>query len=251
VFLVVGSCLFPETHAIAQSSTAGIAGRFPQKEWEEISPTAAGWDINRLRLAAEYAGKSGATSLMVIQHGLIVAKAGDLGERTELHSCRKSFLSALIGIAVSGKQIRLEDTLANLGIDDTSPSLTATEKQATVRDLLEARSGVYHGSAYETKGMAEKRPERGSHGPGSFWYYNNWDFNTLGAIYEHATGTSIFDALQREIATPIGMQDFRPKDGRYERERSSKFPAYPMRMSSRDLARFALLYLHNGQWEGR
>jgi hypothetical protein len=40
--------------------------------------------------------------------------------------------------------------------------------------------------------MAARRPPRFSHKPGTFWYYNNWDFNSLGAIYEHAariTGT--------------------------------------------------------------
>ena len=51
--------------------------------------------------------------------------------------------------------------------------------------------------------------------PGTFWYYNNWDFNVLGTIYEHATGTGIYDALDRQIAKPIGMQDYRPQDGTY------------------------------------
>src|SRR5260370_4336695 len=47
--------------------------------------------------------------------------------------------------------------------------------------------------------MAKQRTARGSHEPGTFWYYNNWDFNTLGTIYEHATGTGIYDALDRLI----------------------------------------------------
>jgi CubicO group peptidase (beta-lactamase class C family) len=122
------------------------------------------------------------------------------------------------------------------------------EKQATVRDLLEARSGVYHPTAYETKGMLEEKPPRGSHAPGTFWYYNNWDFNTLGYIYEQATGTKIFDAFYREIGQPIGMQDFRARDGHYISSEDSRFPAYPFEMSARDFARFALLYLHGGRW---
>ena len=75
-------------------------------------------------------------------------------------------------------------------------------------DLLEARSGVYHPALYETPAMAKQRPARGSHEPGTFWYYNNWDFNALGTIYEHATGSGIYDALDRLIARPIGMQDY-------------------------------------------
>jgi CubicO group peptidase (beta-lactamase class C family) len=149
---------------------------------------------------------------------------------------------------VSEGKINLDDTLEKLSIDDKKPSLTPVEKQATVRDLLEARSGVYHPTVYETKGMADQRPPRGSHPPGTFWYYNNWDFNTLGYIYEKATGTKIFDAFYREIAQPIGMQDFKPRDGHYYPGPDTRFPAYPFDMSARDFARFALLYLHGGRW---
>jgi CubicO group peptidase (beta-lactamase class C family) len=99
--------------------------------------------------------------------------------------------------------------------------------------------------------MAEQRPARFSHAPETFWYYNNWDFNALGAIYEHATGASIFDAFNREIARPIGMQDYRRTDGQYVTGAASVYPCYMFRMSARDLARFALLYLNNGRWGDR
>ena len=223
---------------------------FPTKDWTQTTPTAAGWNLQRTQEAAAYTKEIGATAAMFIQHGVIVAQGGDITARTELHSCRKSFLSALIGNAVARNQIHLEDTLATLNIDDNRPSLTPEEKQATVRMLLEARSGVYHDAAYETNGMQEKRPARGSHPPGTFWYYNNWDFNALGAIYQQATGRSIYQSLADEIAAPIGMQDFRAKDGHDVREPQSRFAAYTMRMSARDFARFALLYLHGGNWAG-
>jgi CubicO group peptidase (beta-lactamase class C family) len=164
---------------------------------------------------------------------------------------RKSFLSALIGIAVDEHKIDLNATLGDLGIDDNAPSLSAAEKTATIADLLKARSGVYHAALYETPGMARLRPARGSHQPGTFWYYNNWDFNALGTIYERTTGERIFTALQDKIAQPIGMQDYQPGDGEYFRGAESEHPAYPIRMSARDLARFALLYLHGGRWKDR
>lgn len=37
--------------------------------------------------------------------------------------------------------------------------------------------------------MTKNRPARGSHAPGTFWYYNNWDFNVLGTISEKKTRT--------------------------------------------------------------
>lgn len=120
-----------------------------------------------------------------------------------------------------------------------------------MRDLLEARSGVYHGANYETPEMAAQRPPRGSHAPGSFWYYNNWDFNTLGTIYEHAAGGSMFNAFARQIAGPIGMRDFDPARCRYSYGPASIYRAYLFFASARDLARFGLLYLHDGRWRGQ
>src|SRR3954454_2726862 len=114
-----------------------------------------------------------------------------------------------------------------------------------------SRSGIYHGAAYETFDMPKPRPPRGSHPPGTFWYYNNWDFNALGTIYERAAGMGIYDALDQLIARPIGMQDYRPSDGQYVTGPDSIHRAYPIRMSARDLARFALLYLRVGGWSGR
>ena len=94
--------------------------------------------------------------------------------------------------------------------------------------------------------MSALRPGRGSHEPGSHFYYNNWDFNALGTIYERATGQSVFDAFLALIARPIGMQDMMPENMRYFREPVSRHPAYLFRMSARDLARFGLLYLNDG-----
>ena len=231
----------------ANAQSSGVPGA----EWRQYaSPEKAGWSAENLAKIKEYVEEMGSTSAMIVQHGVVVAAWGDIARRSNLHSCRKSLLDALIGIAVAEGKINLNDTLEKLGIDDKKPSLTAAEKQATVRDLLEARSGVYHAAAYETKGMKEKRPSRGSHAPGTFWYYNNWNFNTLGYIYEQAMGTKILDAFYRQIAQPIGMQDFRPGDGSYVTDADTRFPAYLFDMSARDFARFAMLYLHGGKWNG-
>lgn len=211
-----------------------------------------GWSVQKLDDAVAYAQQEGSTSGMIVQHGLVIAEWGDVGRKSNLHSARKSFMSALIGIAVAQGQIQLDATLAQLGIDDNPPALTEVEKQATVRDMIEARSGVYHPTVYETREMEDSKPARGSHPPGTFWYYNNWDFNTVGAIYEKASGQRFFDALKTEIADPIGMQDYRPSDGRYVSGAPfTRYPAYPIAMSARDFARFGLLFLHHGRWRDR
>lgn len=190
------------------------------------------------------------TALMVISHGKVVVSHGDTAQLVNAASVRKSFLGALYGIAVDERKIDLDNTLAQLKIDD-KPPLTSTEKAATVRDLLKARSGIYHRAAHETADMRRRRPERGSHAPGSFWFYNNWDFNALGTIYREKTGEDIFASFDRRIAIPIGMEDYKAANGRYVLEKFSIHPAYTFRMSARDMARFGALYLNGGQWDGK
>jgi CubicO group peptidase (beta-lactamase class C family) len=213
---------------------AAAQDRFPGAAWDHLPPAQSGWSEALLADVRAWSEQIHSTAFMVVHRGVVVAEWGDTAKRTELASVRKSLLSALIGIAVAERKISLDSTLAQLGIDDNAPALTDLEKQATVRMLLEARSGVYHPALYETPGMAKQRPARGSHEPGTFWYYNNWDFNALGTIYEHATGTGIYDALDRLIAQPIGMQDYRPQDGVYFPGAASDHRAYPLRMSARD-----------------
>ena len=118
-------------------------------------------------------------------------------------------------------------------------------------DLLRARSGVYHSVDFETESMTKNRPARGSHAPGTFWYYNNWDFNVLGTIFEKKTGLKIGEAFYQRIARPINMQDFQPSDVFYFGGPASMHPTYHFEISARDLARFGLLYLRRGRWNER
>jgi len=255
--LMLGACASgpPPESASAPAPAPGdysAQSPFPGADWTHADPATLGFSPQGIDQAVAYAKREGSTSGMIIQHGLVVAEWGDVSRRSNLYSGRKSFMSALIGIAVARGQIHPDETLEQLGIDDNEPSLTPAEKQASVRMLLEARSGVYHPTVYETAGMEASKPPRGSHAPGTFWYYNNWDFNTLGAIYEKATGQHIFEALRTDIADPTGMQDYRPADGHYvSGGLATLYPAYPIDMSTRDLARFALLYVNNGRWRDR
>jgi len=225
---------------------------WPGAAWSRVeSLEKAGWSRERLNIARAFADSIGSAAVMIVEGGLVVEEWGETATGYLLHSARKSVLSALFGAPVEEGLIRLDATMAELGIDDNPPSLTAEEKQATVRHLLQARSGIYHVALAETAAMAEARPARGSHPPGTFWYYNNWDFNALGTIFERQTGRGIFEEVKRRLAEPLQMEDFRVEDGTYLRGSESIHPAYHMRFTARDLARFGLLCLRQGQWRGR
>ena len=184
---------------------------FPGREWETLSASSLGWSAARLaRLPGELSA-GGSTALMIVEGGRLIFQSGDIAFSSSVASVRKSLISVLYGIFIAEGRIRLDATLEDLQIDDFG-GLTALERQATVADLLRARSGVYLPSVYDT---ARGRPERGTYPPGAFWFYNNWDFNVLGTIFERQTGQTIFDALASRLAGPLGMEDFRPTDGHY------------------------------------
>ena len=238
--------------AIATSPSAMIvaADVFPTERWTRCdSPRALGWSTEKLAIAREFSDTIDTAAFMIVQGGVVVDEWGATALPLRCHSVRKSLLSALYGIHVAKGAINLDQTLAELGIDDNEPSLTDTEREATVRDLLKARSGVYHPALYETKAMAAKRPQRGSHRPNTFWYYNNWDFNALATIFERRTARSLFEEFEDQIAEPLRFQDFRrERDTAYVSGDDSVHAAYPFQLSTRDLARFGLLFLRNGKW---
>ncbi len=222
---------------------------YPGEAWQEATtPEQLGWSSEKLAEAKEYSERIGSAAVMIVDDGVVVDAWGDITRNYLCHSMRKSLLSALYGIYATEGKIILSKTLRELGIDDHTP-LTEAEKQATVADLLRARSGVYIPAAGEAPAMKAMRPERGSHAPGTFCYYNNWDFNALGTIFDQETGEeNIYQAFKTRIADPIGMQDFPIESLQYHYEPYSMHPYYNFRMSARDLARFALLFLREGRW---
>jgi len=62
----------------------------------------------------------------------------------------------------------------------------------------------------------------------------------------------IYDTLERDLALPLNMQDFdrlrQRKSGNLKR---SRFPAYHIWLSTRDMARIGYLMLREGKWNGR
>ena len=240
----------------AASDWAPYDGRgtevYPGEAWAKAArPEDLGWSSDELAAARNFSERIGTTALVLAKGGVVVTAWGGVASKSNLYSGRKSLLSALIGIAVAEGRIDLTDSLEELGIDEDEPGLTPAEKRATVADLIASRSGIYLPALYESPRVSAAKPARGSHAPGTRWLYNNWDFNALGTIYERQTGSGIFEAFARLIAAPLQMQDFTARDGEYVTGEQSRHPAYPFHMTARDVARFALLYLRRGRWDGR
>ena len=118
-------CLVPTWLGLAWA--APPVDRFPGETWGHVDPAQAGWSTDLLAKAKAWSQMIESSAVMIIQHGVVVAEWGNTEKRTGLASVRKSFLSALTGIAVSDGKISLDRTMAQLGIDDNPPSLTDVE----------------------------------------------------------------------------------------------------------------------------
>jgi len=222
---------------------------FPDSSWEYVKdPSSQGWDTSKLKKLKQFIiDSANTTGMMVIQHGKVIFSYGDLKELSYIASCRKSVLSILYGPFVESGKINLNSTLKQLNIDDVH-GLLPIEKKATILNLLTARSGVYHEPSYWGDEYAIA-PKRGSVKPGSFFLYNNWDFNLAGYLFEKLSGIGIYDAIDSMLAKPLKMEDWDKKIQHKDSDTlKSIYPAYPMWFSTRDMARIGYLMLRNGQW---
>jgi len=236
-----------------------------QYSFIHTDPESKGYSSQKLALLQEHLESSGSSSMLIMVEGELIFEWGSTDKKHTIHSIRKAMLNSLYGIAIADGKIDTTMTLRQLGINDIEPGLSENELDARIADLLKSRSGVYHHAAGVSTGMLRGMPERGTYQPGEHYYYNNWDFNTLGAILEQKTGKSIYELFEEQIAKPLGMHDYKgtytdidaeaadaeipATDGFYQYEPSkSKYPAYHFRMSARDLAIYGQLYLNYGTW---
>ncbi len=254
-FLVVSVLALALAACGRARSTTTVPARatsvYPGADWETVAdPVAAGWDAAWLDTVRSRVAALPTTGLMVVEHGRVILAYGDLTRESYLASVRKSVLSMLYGIEIARGHIDTALTLRQLGITDRG-GLLPSELDATVQDLLGARSGVYHEASNAGDNLADA-PPRGSRRHGTYTLYSNWDFNVLGTIFEQLTGRNIYDAVERELALPIGMQDWRrdlqEKSGDTTR---SRHLAYHMWFSTRDMARLGYLMLRGGRWGDR
>ncbi|MEK9502714.1 serine hydrolase [Gemmatimonadota bacterium DH-20] len=248
---VIGTLLLVAAVAGAGQESAQAQAQEQAQEpgagWQRfVDPADAGFSTGGLAGAWDFAHTRGVPALMVVSRGAVVGAWGEVDRRLPIHSIRKSLLSVLYGVYAD--RIDLDATLGELGIDERTP-LTAAEKGARVRDLLAARSGIYLPAAGEAAEVSTDRPERGSHPPDTFWWYNNWDFNAAGTAFERLTGVPVLEALHTSLAVPMGLQDWRPTDAFEHREPDrSIHPSFGANLSTRDLARIGVLMASGGRW---
>jgi CubicO group peptidase (beta-lactamase class C family) len=234
--------------AAAAESSAQEAPVVPGATWTRAKPETVGFSGARLEALRAWAAAGDTTAMVIVVDGRLIFEQGDTALVSKVASVRKSILALLYGSYVAKGTVDLRKTVADLGLQEAEPFLPI-ETAATLEHLLTARSGVYLRSGNDNLDL--QTPKRGSKAPGTYHDYNNWDFNAAGTAFEKLTGQSIYDALERDLARPIGMEDFDRSRQRKVPSPGSVHPEYVMNLSTRDLARFGLLMLRGGRWGDR
>ncbi len=224
------------------------------ENWVRAKPSDHGFNNQKIRDLRRYIIDSlQTTGMMIIVGGECIFQFGNIERVSYIASCRKSVLSILYGKYVKNGTIDLNKTLGELGITDHG-GLLPIEQKAKILHLIQARSGVYHqasnsGSSLDNPNLV---PERGSKKPGSYFLYNNWDFNVAGTVFEKLTGKSVYTALEEDLAIPLGFQDWDISRQRYGGKLNiSMHRACHIYISTRDMARIGYLMLRKGKWEDK
>ncbi|MDC3372619.1 beta-lactamase family protein [Gammaproteobacteria bacterium] len=204
--------------------------------------------------------------------GLIVLHKGDLlyesywqGNSKDTNhiswSVAKSFLSALIGIAYHDGLIEdLNDPITKYLKDFIGTGY----ENVPIRDILQMSSGVVFNEDYAdpnsdinkfARAVAEgtsmrdfAKTLRNGKVPGTFNHYVSIDTQMLGMLLEEVTGKRLAQSLHEKIWTKIGMEN----DAYYMVDDTGmEWALGGLNATLRDYAKFGLLYLNKGNWEGQ
>ena len=206
------------------------------------------------------------TSLLVIRDGRIRHESYHLGtdaqDRRISWSIAKSFLSALFGILLDeGRIASLDDPVTRY-----VPELRGGAYDGTsIRNVLQMTSGVKFDEDYldhdsdinrmgrvialggTMDGFAAGLQARAFE-PGETWKYVSIDTHVIGMVIRGATGRGIPSLMSERVIAPIGPEraPYYITDGE-----GVAFVLGGLNMTTRDYARFGLLYAQGGRIGGR
>jgi CubicO group peptidase (beta-lactamase class C family) len=173
-------------------------------------------------------------------------------------SVAKSFVSALVGIAINDGLIKnTEEPITNY-----LPELKSSGfEKITIENLLDMQSGISFNersmspfgdiARYYYGGNLRKyiRALRVKKESGKNFEYASVDVQLLGMILETATKKPLYQYLQEKIWTPLGME-YNASWSVDSKENNETKAFCCINAKARDFAKFGRLYLHKGEWNG-
>jgi len=218
-------------------------------------PTSYVFD-GKTRNTAEFLDQTDTTGLLIVQDGRIVYENYWRGNDVNTHwisfSLNKSFISALVGIAVSEGAIKSIDDPVTLYVPELKDS---AYDGVHIKDILQMSSGASWNEDYSDWNSDINRFGRAfafggsfdefvhtlkrEHAPGTFNRYNSMDTQVLGLLLRRVTKRPVADYLSEKIWTPLGMEsgaEWMTDDA------GSEFAAGGLNATLRDYAKLGELY---------
>lgn len=234
---------------------------WPQGDLVDAAPWPAAVDRDRLEAVVDGAFKPAPGEHHKTLGVVVVHKDRILSERYapgwgihvpyRIWSTSKSIMSALIGILVRQNRLSLKDPApisAWQGADDPRRAIT-------IEQLIHMSSGLQSDGArtwraywggIDTANDIVSKPLEAT--PGTRWKYANYDTLLLALSMKQVLGggQAYWRFPREELLFKIGMRHTVPEMDPY----GNFIFSSQVYSTPRDLARFGLLYLHDGVWQG-
>jgi CubicO group peptidase (beta-lactamase class C family) len=196
-------------------------------------------------------------SFMIVRHGKVAAegwwKPFSAERRHLLWSLSKSFCSTACGLAAGEGKLSLDDPVAGFFPDLLPDEPSENLLKMKVRHLLSMAAGHAGEPAFNATGhpdpawrkrfLAHPVPNE----PGSNFLYNTPATYMVSAIVTKVTGERLLDYLRPRLLEPLGIEG-----ATWEQSPEGiDVGGYGLRVRTEDIAKFGLLYLQDGVWEGR
>jgi CubicO group peptidase (beta-lactamase class C family) len=232
----------------------------PGDEWTVSTPAEQGVDASLVaELFLDASKLETLYGLLVIKNGHLVAEGyfneGAVDRQNLLQSASKSFMSALVGIAIDrGFMEGVDQKMMDFFPEFADSARDARKGQITVRDLLQMRSGYpWEESDPELwdallSGDYLRRTIDFSlvNDPGAAFNYSNLSSHFLGVIVARACGLDLGDFARQHLFSPIGSEL-----GEWRTDRDGyRIGGGEIHLTARDAARFGQLYLDDGVYKG-
>ena len=204
-------------------------------------------------------------SVLIIKEGKLVFEEYfyEYGRESlhPLRSATKSLISALAGLAVAqGVLPDVGAPVAGFFPEYTLQHDSPLKQAITVQDLLTNQSGLDCDIADPKATGSEQAMDNSRdwvkytldlpmrEAPGTVGRYNSGNPITLGRIVEKQAHQPLPDFARQHLFGPLGITRF---DWRFQPDSSSAETFCQVSLRPRDMAKFGLLYLDQGRWQGR
>ncbi len=210
--------------------------------WETADITETGWHVPQLQPLLEYIEEKGTKAFMILKDGKIVVEwygnGADATTNSPWYSAAKTLAAFTVGIAQNEGHLNIHNPSSDY-LGTSWSSLTGEQENSiTVWHHLTMTTGLDY--TVFNKNCTAPRCLKYKNDPGSFWYYHNAGYTKTHAIVAGAAGKSFESYFNEKLRDKIGMQ------GEWKRLGYAK----PYYSNARSMARFGLLNLNKGVWDG-